>query len=183
VGKTSEREGVLIISSISGNYISAKIKPTEFTYLFPRFPCLKFTGRNPTQPPSKSVLRQPYRTDCHNIKCCTICLKNRAQKFVAAVRRPYSLYGPLNAPFSLEIVLLYGQNRNIKCGCTKSVPYRFILLLICLEIRALLCLGIRATFLLQFLLRKNGNFLFSCSLSISQSLLERMTSHLVFFLL
>jgi hypothetical protein len=28
VGKTSEREGVLI-SSISGNYISAKIKPTE----------------------------------------------------------------------------------------------------------------------------------------------------------
>jgi hypothetical protein len=30
VGKTSEREGVLLISSISGNYISAKIKPTEF---------------------------------------------------------------------------------------------------------------------------------------------------------
>ena len=50
VGKTSEREGVLI-SSISGNYISAKIKPTEFTYLFPRFPCLKFTGRNPNLQP------------------------------------------------------------------------------------------------------------------------------------
>jgi hypothetical protein len=29
VGKTSEREGVLLISSISGNYISAKIKPTD----------------------------------------------------------------------------------------------------------------------------------------------------------
>jgi hypothetical protein len=29
VGKTSEREGVLLISSISGNYISAKIKPAD----------------------------------------------------------------------------------------------------------------------------------------------------------
>jgi hypothetical protein len=34
VGKTSEREGVLI-SSISGNYISAKIKPTEFYLSLP----------------------------------------------------------------------------------------------------------------------------------------------------
>jgi hypothetical protein len=34
VGKTSEREGVLLISSISGNYILAKIKPTYLTYLF-----------------------------------------------------------------------------------------------------------------------------------------------------
>ena len=75
VGKTSEREGVLLISSISGNYISAKIKPTEFTYLFPRFSCLKFTGRNPTSATSNSVHRQSYRTDCHSIKCCTDFLK------------------------------------------------------------------------------------------------------------
>jgi hypothetical protein len=176
VGKTSEREGVLLISSISGNYISAKIKPTEFTYLFPRFPCLKLTGRNPTQPPSKFVLRQPYRTDCHSIKCCAICLKNRAQKSVAAVRRPYGLYGPLNAPYSLEIVLLYGQNRNIKCGCTKSVPYGFILTAGCLKIRALALPWNSCHFFAAF-------SSLALLLSISQSLLERMTSHLVFFLL
>ena len=76
VGKTSEREGVLLISSISGNYISAKIKPTEFNLSLPRFPCLKLTGRHPKSTTSKTVLRQPYRTDCHNIKCCTVLWKN-----------------------------------------------------------------------------------------------------------
>jgi hypothetical protein len=39
-------------------------------------------------------------------------------------------------PFALENVLLYGLNRNINCGCTKSVPYGFILTAGCLEIRA-----------------------------------------------
>jgi hypothetical protein len=33
VGKTSEREGVLLISSIFGNYISAKIKPAVYLSL------------------------------------------------------------------------------------------------------------------------------------------------------
>jgi hypothetical protein len=76
VGKTSEREGVLLISSISGNYISAKIKPTEFYLSLPRFPCLKLTGRNQKSATSNSVHRQSYRTDCHSIKCCTDFLKN-----------------------------------------------------------------------------------------------------------
>jgi hypothetical protein len=49
-------------------------------------------------------------------------LEKRAQNFVTAVRRPYGLYGPLNAPFSLEIVLLYGQNRKLNVAVPN--PYR-----------------------------------------------------------
>jgi hypothetical protein len=97
VGKTNEREGVLLISSISGNYISAKINPQNFNLSLPRFSCLKLTRRNPTTT-SKSVLKQSYRTDCHNIKCCTILLKNvpRIECSCTAVVQPV---------------------RTIKCAC------------------------------------------------------------------
>jgi hypothetical protein len=63
-------------------------------------------------------------------------------------------------------------------------PYRTDLFLLLAASKSVpnFCLGNRASSLLQTLLQKNGNF-FSCSLSISQSLQERMTSHLAFFLL
>jgi hypothetical protein len=89
-------------------------------------------------------------------------------EIVVVVRRPYDLYRSLNAPVPSICVLLYGQNKCNKFGRTKSVLYGFFLLLICLEIRALLCLGIRATFLLLFLLRKKMET--SPSLALSQSL-------------
>jgi hypothetical protein len=47
VGKTSEREGVLLISSISGNYISAKIKPTEFYLSLPSISVLEIYWKKP----------------------------------------------------------------------------------------------------------------------------------------
>jgi hypothetical protein len=182
VGKTSEREGVLLISSISGNYISAKIKPTEFYLSLPRFPCLKLTGRNPKSATSKSVLRQPYRTDCHSIKCCTILLENvpRIDCSCTAAVRPVRT---IKCAFFLVFVLLYDQNRYNKFGRTKSVLYGFFFTAGCLEIRALVLPWNSCLFSAAFSSQKNRNFLFSCSLSISQSLLERMTSHLVFFLL
>jgi hypothetical protein len=76
VGKTSEREGVLLISSISGNYISIKIKPTEFYLSLPSISVLEIYWKKPKSAASNSVLRQSYRTDCHSSKCCTDFLKN-----------------------------------------------------------------------------------------------------------
>jgi hypothetical protein len=57
-----EREFFLFLQILE--ITSAKIKPTTSTYLFPCFPCLKYIGRNPTAATSKSVHKQPYRTDC-----------------------------------------------------------------------------------------------------------------------
>jgi hypothetical protein len=86
-------------------------------------------------------------------------------------------------PYALEIVLLYGLLRKLNVAVPN--PYRTDLFLLLAASKSVpnFCLGNRATSLLQTLLQKNGNFSFSCSLSISQSLQERMTSHLAFFLL
>jgi hypothetical protein len=46
VGKTSEREGVLLISS-NLKITSAKIKPTAFTYLFPSISVLEINWKKP----------------------------------------------------------------------------------------------------------------------------------------
>jgi hypothetical protein len=63
VGKTSEREGVLLISS-NLKITSAKINQQQLLISSLRFPCLKCTGRKPTTATSKNVHTQPYRTDC-----------------------------------------------------------------------------------------------------------------------
>jgi hypothetical protein len=75
VGKTNEREGVLLISSIL-EITSAKIKPIVYLSLL-RFPCLKMTGRNTPTATSKFVHTQPYCTDCLSFKCCTIHFENQ----------------------------------------------------------------------------------------------------------
>jgi hypothetical protein len=128
VGKTSEREGVLLISSISGNYISAKLKPTEFTYLFPRFSCLKFTGRNPNLQPRFLC------SDSRTVRTVTAInvvriSEIRAQKFNAAVRRPYSLYGPLNVPFLLGNRAAVRPEQENKCWLYQIRTVRIFLLL------------------------------------------------------
>jgi hypothetical protein len=46
VGKTSEREGVLLISS-NLEITSAKIKPTAITYLFPSISVLEMYRKKP----------------------------------------------------------------------------------------------------------------------------------------
>jgi hypothetical protein len=86
-------------------------------------------------------------------------------------------------PNALEIVLLYGLLR--KLNAVVPNPYRtdLFLLLAASKSAPSFCLGNRATSLLQTLLQKMETFSFSCSLSNSQSLQERMTSHFVFFLL
>jgi hypothetical protein len=90
-------------------------------------------------------------------------------EFTAAVRRPYDLYGSINAACYLDLRAAVRSEQ-----VQQSRPYQIrtvrivSLLLICLEIRALLCFGIRASFLLQTLLqKKNRNF---SSLALSQSL-------------
>jgi hypothetical protein len=86
-------------------------------------------------------------------------------------------------PPALENVLLYGLLRKLTAAVPN--PYRTDLFLLLAASKSVpsLCLRNHATFLLQTLLQKMGNFSFSCSLSISQSLLERIASHLAFFLL
>jgi hypothetical protein len=102
VGKTSEREGVLLISSISGNYISAKIKPTEFNLSLPRFSCLKMTGRNPKQPPQ--ILCSDSRT-VRTVTAINVVRFSRklCPEINAVVRRPYDLYGLINAAVCLVL--------------------------------------------------------------------------------
>ena len=102
MGKTSEREGVLLISSISGNYISAKIKPTEFKLSLPRVLCLKLTGRHP------NLLPQILCSDNRTVRTVTAINAVRiygktCPEFIAAVRRPYDLYELINAPFLLDL--------------------------------------------------------------------------------
>jgi hypothetical protein len=91
VGKTSEREGVLISSNLK--ITSAKINQQQLLISSLRFPCLKCTGRNPTTTTSKNCAHTavPYglyglygfleiraqnllllyggRTDCTDCKC------------------------------------------------------------------------------------------------------------------
>ena len=151
----------------AGNYISAKIKPTASTYLFPRIPCLNLSGRNPTQPPSKTVHRQPYRTDCTD---CTDCEK-RAQKFTATVWWLYGLYGLIKSPFFFICVQICAQNRYNKCCCTKSVPYGLFNAAGCLEIRASSLPWNSCLFSAAFFFSENGNpLLFLLSLNLSNSL-------------
>ena len=69
VGKTSEREGVLISSNLK--ITSAKINQQQLLISSLRFPCLKCTGRKPTTATSKNVHTQPYRTDCTDCTDCT----------------------------------------------------------------------------------------------------------------
>jgi hypothetical protein len=62
VGKTSEREGVLLISSIL-EITSAKINQQQLLISSLRFPCLKCTGRKSTTATSKNVHTQRYCTE------------------------------------------------------------------------------------------------------------------------
>jgi hypothetical protein len=84
VGKTSEREGVLLISS-NLKITSAKIKPTAFTYLFPSISVLEINWKKPNTAfldfCAKTAV--PYGRTVRNFEKC-------AQKLTAAVRRPYS---------------------------------------------------------------------------------------------
>jgi hypothetical protein len=70
VGKTSEREGVLLISS-NLKITSAKINQQQLLSSSLRFLCLKCTGRKPNTATSKNVHTQPYRTDCTDCTDCT----------------------------------------------------------------------------------------------------------------
>jgi hypothetical protein len=54
-------------------------------------------------------------------------MEKRAQKLIAAVRRPYNLYGPLNAPFSSIFELLYELLQRNKCCRTKIRTVRIFL--------------------------------------------------------
>jgi hypothetical protein len=83
-------------------------------------------------------------------------------------------------PYTLENVLLYGLLR--KLNVVVPNPYRTDLFLLLAASKSVpnFCLGNRATSLLQTLLQKIRNF---SSLALSQSLQERMNSHLAFFLL
>jgi hypothetical protein len=88
-------------------------------------------------------------------------------------------------PFCLEKRVVLCAEQVQKKNPAVPNPYRtdLLTLLAASKFVPLLSLEIRASSLLKTLLQKMGNFSFSCSLSISQSLQERMTSHLAFFLL
>ena len=152
------------------------------TYLFLDFRAWNWLEDTPNQPPQKLCSDSRTVRTVTALNAVRFCWKT-CPELTAAVRRSYDLYGPLNAPFFLVFVPLYGQNRYNKFCCTKIRTIRIYFSYwlprnLCpsfaLEIVPLLCC---------FLFLENRNFSFSCSLSISQSLLERMTSHLVFFLL
>jgi hypothetical protein len=97
VGKTSEREGVLISSNLE--ITSAKIKPTVYLSL-PPFPCLKNDWKKYTHSNLEiRALTQPYCTDCFFIKCCTVHLEKRAQSLLL----PYDLYGTVNVAQCLDL--------------------------------------------------------------------------------
>jgi len=95
VGKTSEREGVLLISS-NLEITSAEFKPTVYLSL-PRNSCMNLTGKITTTVPSFSVPRLPYSTACPELMLCDLlwksCPKNGSSR-TAAVQ----LYGWVNVP-------------------------------------------------------------------------------------
>jgi hypothetical protein len=97
-------------------------------------------------------------------------LEKRAQNYVTVVRRPYGLYGPLNVPFLLGNCAVVRPEQKLKCGCTKSVQYGFILLLICLEIRALALPWNSCHFFAAFSAQKIETSLLLLSLNLSISL-------------
>jgi hypothetical protein len=161
VGKTSEREGVLLISS-NLEITSAKINQQQLLISSLRFPCLKCTGRKPTTATSKNVHTQPYRTDCTDFwkfvpRICCSC--------TAAVR---TVRTKKNIFFFVLRAVECNRYRNL-C-CIKSVPYGLINAAGCLDLRAQLCLENRASSLLPFPLQKIETlllFLLSLNLSIS----------------
>ena len=165
VGKTSEREGVLLISS-NLKITSAKINQQQLLISSLRFPCLKCTGRKPTTATSKNVHTQPYRTDCTD---CT-----DFWKFVPRICCPCTA-----AVRTVRTVKKYFFFRFACCGvcnryrnfcCIKSVPYGLINAAGCLDLCAQLCLENRASSLLPFPLQKIETlllFLLSLNLSIS----------------
>jgi hypothetical protein len=154
----------------------SKNKTNSMYLSLPSIFVLEICGRNQNTATSKSVHKQPYRTDCTD---CTS--RKSCPEFAAAVRR------------SIRYV------RTIKC-CL--LPWKTCCCTACSE-KLMLPYQIRTVqiYLSCWLPRnpcpslpwkschffaanpssENGNFSFSCSLSISQSLLERMSSLLVFF--
>jgi hypothetical protein len=67
-----------------------------------RFPCLKFTGRNTNLQPRFLCSDSRTVRTVTTINAVRI-LEKCAQKFNAAVRRPYDLYGSINAACSLDL--------------------------------------------------------------------------------
>jgi hypothetical protein len=173
VGKTSEREEVLLISS-NLKITSAKINQQQLLISSLRFPCLKCTGRKPTTATSKNVHTQPYRTDCTDFwkfmpRICCSC--------TAAVRTVKNIF------FS-RFACCGVCNRYRNLCCIKSVPYGLINAAGCLDLRAQLCLENCASSSAALSSSENRNP--SPVLALSQSLkslMERMNSFLVFFLL
>ena len=176
VGKTSEREGVLLISS-NLKITSAKINQQQLLISSLRFPCLKCTGRKPTTTTSKNMHTQPYHTDCTDFWkfvpriccCCTVVV--RSVRTIKCCLFPWKTCA---VPPRTEIINVAAAN-----------PYRtdYLMLLAASKFVPSFALKIVPPLCCSFLFRKWKPFSYSCSLSISQSLQERMTSHLAFFLL
>jgi hypothetical protein len=102
-------------------------------------------------------------------------------EIVAAVRRSYDLCRSLNAPVPSICVLLYEQNK-----CNKFWPYqiRTVRILFAADLPRNPCPALPWNSCHFFAaLSSSEKMETSPSLALSQSLLERMTSHLVFFLL
>jgi hypothetical protein len=91
VGKTSEREGVLLISSNSGNYISKNKTNSKYLSL-PSFSVLEIFRKKPNSSNLEICAQTavPYGLYGFFGKSCP--------DFNATVQQPYGLYGSLNTP-------------------------------------------------------------------------------------
>jgi hypothetical protein len=139
---------------------------------------LEIDWKNPNEPP-QSVLNRRTVLTVTALNAVRI-YRKACPEIVLLYRLPYNLYGLLNAVFP-RFSCAVELNRTINVQY-KSVLYGFSFLLVASKSVPLLLPWDLCHFSAAISSPEYGNFLFSCSLSISQSLLERMDSLLVFFL-